>query len=113
MGERNITGSLPEERRTVMRRTRTRLWALLLSVSLLLSLLPAQALAAELPEAGQTVFLPVIEEGEEAPAPQARAESPPLDWWKTRKAPSMSMRAARLFPTTEEPSSKTLTVDPI
>lgn len=53
-----------------MRRTRTRLWALLLSVSLLLGLLPAQALAAELPEAGQTVFLPVIEEGEEAPAPQ-------------------------------------------
>lgn len=53
-----------------MRRTRTRLWALLLSVSLLLSLLPAQALAAALPEAGQTVFLPVIEEGEEAPAPQ-------------------------------------------
>lgn len=53
-----------------MRRTRTRLWALLLSVSMLLSLLPAQALAAALPEAGQTVFLPVIEEGEEAPAPQ-------------------------------------------
>ena len=53
-----------------MRRTRTRLWALLLRVSLLLSLLPAQALAAELPEAGQTVFLPVIEEGEESPAPQ-------------------------------------------
>ena len=53
-----------------MRRIQTRLWAALLSVCLLLSLLPAQALAAALPEAGQTVFLPVIEEGEEAPAPQ-------------------------------------------
>ena len=56
-----------------MRRMRTRLWAMLLSVCLLLSLLPTQALAAALPEAGQTLFLPVIEEGEEAPAPQGVA----------------------------------------
>ena len=45
-----------------MRRMRTRLWAMLLSVCLLLSLLPTQALAAALPEDGQTVFLPIIEE---------------------------------------------------
>ena len=60
---------MPEERRTVMKRIRTRLWAALLSLCLLVGLLPVQVLAAELPEAGQTVFLPVIEEGEEAPAP--------------------------------------------
>lgn len=56
-----------------MRRMRTRLWAMLLSVCLLLSLLPAPAWAAQLPEDGQTVFLPIIEEGEEAPAPQGVA----------------------------------------
>ena len=46
---------------------------MLLSVCLLLSLLPAPAWAAQLPEDGQTVFLPIIEEGEEAPAPQGVA----------------------------------------
>lgn len=69
----NTIGCMPEERRNVMRRMRTRLWAMLLSVCLLLSLLPAPAWAAQLPEDGQTVFLPIIEEGEEAPAPQGVA----------------------------------------